>query len=142
MKEYHTTIKISKPIEEVWRVLTDFETYPDWNPLVGTLTGNFEEGGSVKAHIIPLGKSFPTIISSFKKNEELIWQGTVVASFLLKAEHYYKVQSIDKQHTELLHGEYFTGIFSHFIPKFLLQKMENAFTAHNEALKKRIENEG
>lgn len=142
MKEYHTTIKIGKSIEEVWRGLTDFKTYPNWNPLVGELTGNFEEGGSVKAYIIPLGKSFSAKISSFKKDKELIWQGTLGASFLLKAEHYYKIKSIDEQHTELLHGEYFTGVFSHFIPKFLLQKMENAFTAHNEALKKRIENEG
>lgn len=141
MKAYHTTINIGKPIEEVWRVLIDFKTYPTWNPLVGALTGNVEEGGTVKAHIIPLGKSFSTKILSFKKNKELVWQGTLIASFLLKAEHYYKVQSIDKQNTELLHGEYFTGIFSYFIPKFLLRKMENAFIAHNEALKKRIENE-
>lgn len=39
MKQYHTKIIIDKPIQEVWRELTNFESYPNWNPLVGKLSG-------------------------------------------------------------------------------------------------------
>jgi len=140
MKTYHTSISINKPIDNVWKVLTDFEAYPKWNPLVGELTGDIKEGGTIKTHIIPLGKSYYPIVLSFKKEEELIWQGVQGAKILLAGKHYYKLRSIDKNNTELLHGEYFTGILSHFLPKSLLQKMENAFVDHNEVFKKLVEN--
>ncbi|MCG2462728.1 SRPBCC domain-containing protein [Flavobacteriaceae bacterium F89] len=142
MKAYHTNIKIRKPIDEVWRVLTDFKSYPNWNPLVGKLTGEVKEGGTIKTHIIPLGKAYYPKILSYKKEEEIIWQGAQGAKFLLSGKHYYKLQPLDNKNTELFHGEYFTGILSYFLPKSLLQKMENTFVEHNEALKKRLENEG
>jgi hypothetical protein len=141
MKEYHTRIKINKPVKEVWNVLIDFEAYPEWNPLVGKLTGDIKENGKITTYIIPLGKSYQPKVLSYKNEQEIIWQGTQGAKFLLAGKHYYKVQAIDNENTELLHGEYFTGIFSHFIQKSLLRKMENAFLKHNEALKKRLENE-
>lgn len=140
MKEYHTNIKINKPIKDVWVFLTDFESYPNWNPLVGELSGNIKEGETIKTKIIPLGKSYYPKILSFKKEEELIWQGKQGATFLLAGKHYYKLREIDKNKTELLHGEYFTGIFSCFIDKKLLQKMENAFIEHNKLLKSKLEN--
>jgi hypothetical protein len=139
MKAYHTSIKIAKPINLVWNVLTDFEAYPDWNPLVGELTGDIEEGGIIKTFIIPLNKAYYPKILSFKKEKEIIWMGAQGSKYLLAGKHYYKLQSIHKNSTELLHGEYFTGILSYFLPKSLLRKMENAFIRHNEVLKKRLE---
>ena len=139
MKEYHTNIKINKPIKDVWVFLTDFESYPNWNPFVGELSGNIKEGETIKTRIIPLGKSYYPKILSFKKEEELIWQGKQGAMFLLAGKHYYKLRSIDINKTELLHGEYFTGLLSSFISKKLLKKMEKAFNDHNIALKQRVE---
>ncbi len=34
MKVIHTEIEINAPAEAVWRVLTDFAAYPEWNPFV------------------------------------------------------------------------------------------------------------
>src|SRR5208337_3854746 len=34
MKEIHTEIEINAPAEKVWKVLTDFAAYPEWNPFV------------------------------------------------------------------------------------------------------------
>lgn len=72
---------------------------------------------------------------SYKEEQELIWEGKRFAKFLLAGKHYYKLEKIDKNSTEFLHGEYFTGWFSHFIPKSLLKKMENTFIEHNQKLK-------
>jgi uncharacterized protein YndB with AHSA1/START domain len=33
MKEIHTEIEINASAEKVWRVLTDFAAYSEWNPL-------------------------------------------------------------------------------------------------------------
>lgn len=58
MKQYHTRITIRRPRKAVWEALTDFAAYPDWNPLVGRLTGDFRTGGTITTYIKPLGRAF------------------------------------------------------------------------------------
>ena len=141
MKQYHTSIAINASIEVVWKYLTDFASYPVWNPLVGKLEGDIKEGGTISTFIIPLGKTYRPILLSYKPKEELVWQGMQGAKFLMAGKHYYRLEKISDTETKMLHGEWFTGIFSWFIPESLLQKMENTFIEHNEILKHRIENE-
>jgi hypothetical protein len=135
MKQYHTEIIINADRETVWAFLTDFAKYPDWNPLVGKLTGKMEEGETIETYIVPLNNTYKPILLSFKPNQELVWQGSQVANFLLAGKHYYRLESISAKQTKLLHGEYFTGVFSYFIPPKLLKKMENVFILHNQSLK-------
>lgn len=56
MKQYHTSITINASIEVVWKHLTDFTSYPSWNPLVGKLVGEMNEGSTISTFIIPLEK--------------------------------------------------------------------------------------
>jgi hypothetical protein len=141
MKEYHTKIEINDSKEKVWKALTDFESYSDWNPLVSSITGNLSEGGTIKTTIVPLQNTFEALLLSFKENKEIVWKGKRGASFLLAGEHYYRIKESIENITTLEHGEYFTGILSVFISKKLLTKMEQAFVAHNIVLKERIEND-
>ncbi|WP_338814917.1 SRPBCC domain-containing protein [Bernardetia sp. Wsw4-3y2] len=139
MKQYHTKITINSPLETVWTALVNTENYPNWNPLVGKLEGNLAEEQTIKTYIIPLGNTYSPKIIAFVPYNQLTWKGIQGASFLIAGEHYYKLRKVDNQNTELLHGEYFTGLLSFFIPKKLLQKMENAFLEHNQALKTLLE---
>ena len=34
MKELRSQIEIEAPADRVWQVLTDFATYPEWNPFI------------------------------------------------------------------------------------------------------------
>ena len=106
------------------------------------LTTDKKEDGIIYTEIIPLKETFAAQLLSFKTNQEMVWKGKRIAKFLLAGKHYYRLKDGENNTTLLEHGEYFTGILSHFIAKKLLQKMENAFIQHNEALKNRIENEG
>lgn len=139
MKEYHTKIIIKRPIGEVWQQLINFSNYKNWNPLVKNITGDIREGGQIITDIVPLNKAYSAKLLSFKPNREIIWKGKQVAEFLMAGEHYYKLKAIDDHTTELLHGEYFTGLASWFIPPSLLNKMKNTFIAHNEAFKQLVE---
>jgi hypothetical protein len=141
MKEYHTSIDIDASVEKVWKALTHFQSYPQWNPIVGKLEGQMVPGQKISTYIVPLKKVYHPTLISFVPNKELIWHGVRGAGFLLKGNHYYRLEKLSDYKTKLLHGEYFTGILSHFIPKSLLNKMENAFLLHNNRLKQRVENE-
>jgi hypothetical protein len=139
MKQYHTHIKINAPIEKIWQELTDFQAYPEWNPLVSRASGKIVEGEIIKTFIEPLAEEFnPTLIKVIE-NQELVWVGQRFAKFLLAGKHYYKLEKITENQTRLLHGEYFTGLLANFISKKLLKKMEEAFLAHNQKLKERVE---
>lgn len=92
MKEYHTRIEIKAPKERVWKALTDFESYSEWNPLVSQITGNISEGGLIKTTIVPLQKTFEATLLTFKENKEIVWKGKQVASFFLAGEHYYRLK--------------------------------------------------
>lgn len=141
MKQYHTSVIINASVKEVWEQLTDFSSYPEWNPLVGKLEGEMYEGGSIKTFIIPLNKTYRAELLAYKVHEELIWQGIQGSRLLMAGKHYYRLEKINDHQTQLLHGEWFSGLFSWFIPNKLLRKMENTFVEHNHILKQRTENE-
>ncbi len=52
MKEIHTEIEINVSAEKVWRVLTDFPAYDEWNPFVRRVEGEVRVGARlhVSAH--------------------------------------------------------------------------------------------
>lgn len=141
MKQYHTSIVINAPVKQVWNELTNFREYPDWNPIVGKLEGELKVGSKISTHIVPLKNTYSPVLTSYKPNSEMVWKGVQGASFLLAAEHYYRLKVISDTQVELLHGEYFTGLFSCFLSGKLMTEMHNAFTQHNAILKQRIENQ-
>lgn len=140
MKEYHTEITIGASVDRVWKVLTDFSAYPEWNPLVGWLEGDFRTGGRIQMFIKPLDRSFQATLKQVQENREMTWVGVRFASWFMSGEHYYRLDAMGSNSTQLLHGECFRGLGSVFIGKPMLRKMEDAFIQHNRLLKERVEN--
>ena len=52
MKEIHTEIEINAPAEKIWKVLTDFAAYPEWNPFVRRGEGR-GQGWCSPSHLHP-----------------------------------------------------------------------------------------
>jgi uncharacterized protein YndB with AHSA1/START domain len=55
MKELHTEIEIDAPAERVWRLLTDFASYPRWNPFIRTISGRPIPGERLEVRLEPPG---------------------------------------------------------------------------------------
>lgn len=138
-KEYDTEVLIEAPPAEVWRALTDFGSYPQWNPLVRWLRGDVREGGEIEMFIAPLNRSFTAHLRVLREPEEMRWVGTRIAPWFLSGEHHYLLRAEGERATRLLHGESFRGLASGFLSRSLLRRMENGFIAHNHALKTRVE---
>jgi hypothetical protein len=141
MKKYHTEIILNASVDRVWAALTDFSAYPDWNPLVGWLRGDFRPDGQIQMFITPLNRSFNAKLKTVQKDKEFAWIGVEIAPWFLSGEHYYRLEQINDVSTRLLHGEYFRGLGSTLIGKSMLNRMENAFIEHNLRLRERVENE-
>ena len=53
MKEIYTEIEIQASDDKVWHILTDFKSYPLWNPFIRKADGNIKLGGKLKIILQP-----------------------------------------------------------------------------------------
>lgn len=136
---YHTTSRIAAPPAEVWRVLTDFDAYPQWNPLVASVRGEAGAGRRIVIDIKPLGRVYRPRITVWEPPHRLAWSSWEVLPFLLTSVHYFRLDPTPEGGTRLHHGERFRGLATPLLGRFLMDRMHQAFTHHDLALKQRIE---
>ena len=56
MKELRSEIEIQASAERVWQLLTDFPSFPQWNPFIRKATGNIRVGAARSQHPAFRGK--------------------------------------------------------------------------------------
>jgi hypothetical protein len=141
LREIETTVEIDAPPAAVWRVLTDFPTYGEWNPFIPTIAGNVQVGERLTVRLEPPGGKGMTIeptVLAAEPERELRWKGRLVIPGLFDGEHTFRIEPIDGQRSRFVHGERFTGILVGFV-KGILGKTEAGFEQMNAALKQRVE---
>ncbi|MEL7064914.1 MAG: SRPBCC domain-containing protein, partial [Bacteroidota bacterium] len=60
MHHLETEILIEATPQEIWNVLMDFESYPDWNPFITSIEGNVQVGRSITVFLQPPGQKVST----------------------------------------------------------------------------------
>jgi len=141
LREIETTVEIDAPPAAVWRVLTDFPTYGEWNPFIPTIAGNVQVGERLTVRLEPPGGKGMTIeptVLAAEPERELRWKGRLVIPGLFDGEHTFRIEPIDGQRSRFVHGERFTGILVGFV-NGILGKTEAGFEQMNAALKQRVE---
>jgi len=141
MKEIRTEIIINAAPDKVWAVLTDFESYPDWNPFIKSISGPKKSGETLAMTAqLPDGMSmnFKPLVLNFDENKEFRWIGVLLFKGLFDGEHYFILSANDDGTTTFVHGELFRGILVGLFSKMLL-KTEQGFLLMNEAMKKKCE---
>jgi hypothetical protein len=143
MKTLETRITINASAAKVWNVLTDFKSYPYWNPFVIKLEGDAMEGNQISVNLKMEGskpQTFQPVVLKSEQRKEFRWKGKLFVSGLFDGEHYFILKAISENKTELIHGENFSGVFVGPIWSLIGEKTKNGFKAMNEALKHRVEN--
>ncbi len=73
-----TEIIINSTPGKIWAILTDFKNYPNWNPFVTSLTGDFEVGKKIMVRIEPPEakvNTFKPTVTGFEPHKKLSWLG-------------------------------------------------------------------
>lgn len=142
MKELRTSIEIDATPERVWDVLMDFESYPEWNPFITSLTGVVEPGGRIAADLEPPeGKAMtikPTVLR-VEPTRELRWLGRLGLPRIFDGEHIFELTPTDDGGTHLVHREEFRGVLVSPLLAWVGKPTRAGFVAMNEALKVRAE---
>ncbi|GHV07583.1 hypothetical protein AGMMS50229_14650 [Campylobacterota bacterium] len=138
-KQIETEIKISATPNTVWRILTDFASYPDWNPFIQWVRGEVKEQNHISIRIVPAGSkgmTFNPIVLSVIENKEIKWFGSTICKGLFDGEHHFIIQDNRDQTTTFLQREYFSGLF---VGLFDTKNTETGFHAMNKKLKELAE---
>ncbi|GHV76036.1 hypothetical protein AGMMS49942_08570 [Spirochaetia bacterium] len=138
-KQIETEIKISAAPNDVWRILTDFASYPDWNPFIKWVKGEVKAQNHIGIRIVPAGSkgmTFNPIVFSVIENKEIKWLGSVLFKGLFDGEHQLVIQENEDGTTTFSQREYFSGIFVGF---FDAKSTETGFHAMNQKLKELAE---
>lgn len=135
-------ILVEAPPERVWEVLTEFASYPDWNPFISWASGEARPGGSVRAVALPSrgpGMAFSALVTSANPQRELRWTGKLLFLWLFHGHHYFLLEEQEQGTTRLRHGEVLGGVLVPAIGRVMQAWMLPGFGRMNQALKARAE---
>lgn len=142
MKEVHSEIEINSYPETVWKILTDFARYDQWNPFINKIIGLPREGDKIDIYIeTPSGKKrkYSPKVTKVEEGRELRWFGKSSLPGFLNAEHIFIIEELQPQRVRFIQREVFDGLLAGFFGKGMDSDVKQGFDDMNYALKKHAE---
>ncbi len=139
MKTMSATVQIDAPPMTVWAILTDLNSYPDWNPLFREASGLITVGSRITLRSVhPANGRLMTVkpkITAADPGAELRWVSSLPG--IISGEHSFTLTEADGG-TRLVQAETFRGLLVPFSGR-TFARSEVSFRGLNEAIKKRAE---
>lgn len=133
------SIEIAAPPAEVWRVLVDFDAYPQWNPFVvhAVAPDGLAVGRDLDVRIRDRGSEtgFRPELLAVEPEREIRWVGKVLISGLLDGEHSFRLEPTAGG-TRFTQGERFRGVLVPLVGSSI--DVGDGFDAMNSALRDRV----
>lgn len=142
--QIETTLEIDHPPGAVWAVLTDFASYPAWNPFVIAVEGAARLGARLAIRVRdPRGSGpvipFRPVVTTLEPGRALAWTGRLLVPGLFDGEHYVRVEPLPDGRTRLVHGEHFAGLVLALLGGArAVAAMEPGYRAMNRALAEEV----
>jgi hypothetical protein len=138
-----TEIEIAASADRVWHVLTDFASYPEWNPFIPRIAGSLAVGSKLDTFIQPPGGhgiNFKPTVLALIPGRELRWLGQLLIRGIFDGEHSFRIERLTQERSRFIQEERFSGVLT-FPPLFrlLTSGTQEGFKAMNQALKQRAE---
>ena len=142
MAHIYTDIEInSNDIEKTWKILTDFESFPDWNPFVKkleVLDESIKVGSKLSVNLD--GFSIKPKVTKFsEENKEFSWLGKLFIPRIFDGEHMFKIERIDGNKLRFIQKEKFRGLLVWPILKLIGKQTQENFHKMNQTLKELVE---
>lgn len=137
-----SAIEIRAPLETVWRVLSDFPSYREWNPHLREVRGRPRQGGRLMVLSQPPGARALALrprLLIWRPPYEFRWRATFISRHLFSGEHGFRLETHADDRVRFVHDETFRGLL---VPLYSLVRMSatrRGFAEMNEALRDRAE---
>lgn len=137
-----TEIHILASPEEVWRVLTDFPSYGEWNPFIRSIEGPLSVGSRIRARIEPpggKGMTFRPKVLEVNPPHSFRWLGHLFVPRLFDGEHSFGIEQLEEEQVRFTQSERFRGVLVPLLRRTLEENTRAGFEQMNAALKERAE---
>lgn len=141
MREINTQININATPEKIWKILMDFDRYPEWNPFVISIIGRAHLRERLSITVQPADSKpmrFKPKVTLFKKEKQFGWMGHLWMVGLFDGHHIFEIDSKDSG-CAFFQREEFSGLLVPLFWKSLNTKTKAGFEAMNLALKEMAE---
>jgi len=141
-RRIETEIEIEAPPAVVWKALTEFSAWPEWNPFIVSFLGEPVIGTRIDVEIQPPGgrrMRFRPVVLVWEPDRALIWKGKLVVPGLFDGEHRFEIESAGEGRSRFIQAETFSGILVPFFWNSMEESTRAGFKAMNQALKERVE---
>lgn len=142
MNHLLTEISITAPPERVWHLLTDFASFPQWNPFIRRASGELREGAQLEVYLQPSGARgmiFRPRVLKVEPGRELRWLGHFLIPGLFDGEHIFTIEPLEAGRVRFVQREIFTGLLVPLFAHWLEKDTQRGFEEMNRALKLRAE---
>jgi hypothetical protein len=142
MREIRTEIEITAPPTKVWRILTNFENWKNWNPIINEASGIASLGSelsiTMRGNNGKDGPKYKPKITIFEEPKSFRWRAKMMAEFLFTNDKVFELQETVSG-TRLIHKELFSGMFVPLFWSKLNQGVPPMLKSMNDSLKKTAE---
>ena len=142
MREIRTEVIIAAPISKVWTIITDFESWKDWSPIINQVSGKAFLGSKLNVTMRnEEGKDGPRympVITIFEEPKSFRWRAKMISEFFFTNDKVIELE-VDGTGTRLVHKELFSGIMVPLCWGQLNQGVPKMLNSMNEALKLKAE---
>ena len=137
---------IHAPAERVWAEMTDFASFPDWNPFVREASGRLAVGEQLKIKLRldrGIKMTFKPRVTVVEPNRELRWLATLGRPGVFDVDRAFLIEPHDSDSVRFVMSEECTGWLTPVMFAANLEaQLYRGYDAFNQALIKRVETVG
>lgn len=134
--QYKTAMTINALPDAIWKILTQSEAYPEWEPNTTKIEGTIGPGQKVTVHTKLSSRAFPLKVTAFEAGRRMVWTGGMPLG-LFKGERTFSLTPKGES-TEFSMVEVFSGPLLFLIGK-TIPDLTESFNQFAKALKERAE---
>lgn len=142
VREIQAETLIDAPPEVIWHVLTDFASYPNWNPYIRSIEGKPWVGTRLSVEVQPPGERsihLRPMVIRVATNHEIRWINRTLIAGIFDGEQRFTIIP-EGGGSRFIQVEVFTGLLVPIVELTgILRATHHGFLLMNRALKERAE---
>ncbi len=134
-------LRVEAPAETVWRVIVDFDAYPEWNPFVVGCSSTLVPGEPIDMRVALLGPTLPQreTIFEHEPGRRMVYGLAPNFTGALASNRTHEVEPLGPESCEYRSHFELSGWLSPVVRVLLGARLRAGFTAMSEGIRVRAE---
>ncbi|RHW22800.1 SRPBCC domain-containing protein [Nocardioides immobilis] len=134
MAIYRTTFAVEASSDRVWEVISDFDSWSEWNPSVPSIKGDLKVGNTCAVKLVMPGRPSVNVkvrLTAVDPGRRLAWHGNIAHDRFFAGDRSLDIEPQADGTVLVTHTEVVTGAF---FPVFKALMGRAAIQAHHDNL--------